>query len=119
MRMMKYKVIKEYNDAPQFPITIKKGENLRFIDESDPAGFWPNWILCRGKDKEGWIPKQILKIEGSEVISSEDYTAREHNLVNDEVLVAEKELNGWIWGWKVLDPGIWAWAPLNHLQKLF
>ncbi len=115
---MRYKVIKEYNDAPQDPIDVVKDEILEFVEESDPDGDWPNWIYCRGKNKGGWIPKQILEIDGTNVISCENYTAKEHNLIKDEILVSEKELNGWVWGRKESAPDILGWAPLNHLQKL-
>lgn len=32
---MRYKVIKDYSETPQNPITIKKGEVLEFVEESD------------------------------------------------------------------------------------
>ncbi|MGL1893670.1 MAG: SH3 domain-containing protein [Spirochaetaceae bacterium] len=113
---MKYKVIKKYNDIPDKPIEIIKGEVLEFIEESDPNGDWPNWILCTGDNKEGWIPKQILNVEGNTVISLEEYTAKEHCLFIDEILLSKRELNGWIWAVKENSPDAWGWAPLNHLQ---
>ncbi len=115
---MKYKVTEEYDDAPENPIRIVKGEVLDFIEESDPDGNWPNWIFCRGNRKEGWVPKQILDIKGKKAVSLENYTAREHNLIKGEILTAVKELNGWIWSWKESEPESPGWAPLNHLQKL-
>jgi hypothetical protein len=113
--MMRYKVIKEYSDAPQDPIRIKEGETLEFIEESDPEGDWPNWVFCRGKEKEGWIPRQILRIEETLAVSLADYSAQEHNLYPEEILVSEKILNGWIWCYKQKEEGRFAWAPLNHL----
>lgn len=115
---MKYRVIKEYSDIPQNPIKIIKNEVFKFIEESDPKGDWPNWIFCKGKNKEGWIPKQILKIKGTHVTSLEYYFAKEHILIKNEIIVSEKELNGWVWGIKKSNPDILGWAPLNHLQKL-
>jgi hypothetical protein len=115
---MKYRVINSYSDAPKNPISIIKGEVLEFIEESDPTGSWPNWIFCKGINKEGWVPKQILESKGNNVVSLDNYTAREHNLIEHEILIAEKELNGWIWSKKESEPDSLGWAPLNHLQKL-
>ncbi|MFT5674301.1 MAG: hypothetical protein ACI808_000216 [Paraglaciecola sp.] len=115
---MKYRVVKEYSDAPKYPIKLEVGEELQFIEESNPNGDWPNWIFCKGADKEGWVPKQILKIEGSKVTSLKDYNATEHNLKIGETLSADESLNGWVYGVKKCFPEIIGWAPLNCLEEL-
>lgn len=115
---MKYKVVKEYNNAPDSPISIEVGEVLNFIEESNPKGDWPNWLFCRSESKEGWIPKQILEVGGNKVKVLKDYNAKEHNLKLDEVLVADYELNGWIWCYKEHHKGHYGWAPRNHLLKI-
>lgn len=115
---MKYKVIKAYDDAPEQPIQIEAGEVLEVIEESDFAGPWPNWMLCKGIDKQGWVPRQILRIKGKLATASKDYYAVEHKLSVGEVLIADYSLNGWIWGAKQGEPEQCAWAPLNHLQAL-
>ena len=112
---MEYKVVKEYQDAPESPIRIVLGEKLQFVEESNPEGDWANWIFCRGENKEGWVPKQILAIDNGEVTALEDYFAKEHRLAIGETLVKEYELNGWIWSSKLGSPKELAWAPLNHL----
>ncbi|MCW8328834.1 hypothetical protein MD588_08430 [Photobacterium sp. SDRW27] len=114
---MRYKVVKEYSDAPSNPIKVKKGEILQFIEESNPEGDWANWIFCKGKNKEGWVPKQILEIKDNHVTTLEDYHAIEHSLSVGEFLVAKSALNGWIWSAKCDTPEEFAWAPLNHLAK--
>ena len=115
---MKYKVIKEYNDAPSAPIQISKGEELVIIKESDSNGDWPNWIFCKGKNKEGWVPRQIISIEGTRGKSSENYIAKEFNLTIGEILISNRELNGWIWGNKENEPDDFGWASLNCLEKV-
>ncbi|MEZ8021066.1 SH3 domain-containing protein [Vibrio splendidus] len=112
---MEYKVIKNYQDDPELPIRIVKGEKLQLLEESNPEGDWANWIFCRGENKEGWVPKQILVVNNSEVTVLEDYFAKEHSLTVGEILVKEHELNGWIWSKKLGDSEELAWAPLNHL----
>lgn len=115
---MKFRVIREYNDAPDNPIKIEKGEELRFIEESNPDGDWPNWIYCKGDHKEGWIPKQILEVKGSIAVVEEDYFAKEFNLEPGEILNSIRELNGWIWGYKENHSEELGWAPLNYLEKI-
>ncbi len=116
---MKYIVIKKYRDAPNKPIKIEVGEKLLFIEESNPKGDWPNWVFCKGFNKEGWIPKQILEIEGSQVTALEKYDASEHNLEIGEIISADKSLNAWVYGVKVdSSDAVLAWAPLNCLKML-
>jgi len=115
---MKYRVVKKYNDAPEFPIKIEKGETLHLIEESDAKGDWPNWLLCKGNNKEGWVPKQILTVEGNLVVVMEDYIATEHNLEIGDILIANKHLNGWLWGVKESVSNNFAWAPLNCLIEI-
>lgn len=112
---IKFKVVKDYQDAPDDPIRVTKGEVLDLVEESNPQGDWANWIYCRGENKQGWIPKQILAIENQQVTVTEDYFAKEYNLVIGELLIKEFELNGWIWSRKLGASDELAWAPLNHL----
>ena len=115
---MKYRVIKAYDDAPEHPIKLEKGETLQFVEESNPDGPWANWVFCKGAEKQGWVPKQVLQIEGELVTSLQDYHAQEHNLAVGETLAASHSLNGWIWGVKDACPDVFAWAPLNHLEPV-
>ncbi|QIA64930.1 hypothetical protein GT360_15295 [Vibrio astriarenae] len=112
---MMYTVVKSYSDAPESPIEVRKGEELQFVEESDPDGNWPNWVFCRGAEKEGWVPKQILEFGQFKVHVLQDYCAREHTLAVGEVLLKEYELNGWIWCQKIEGSKESGWAPLNHL----
>jgi len=116
--MTKYRAVKKYDRAPFNPIVITRGEVLTVLEKSDPEGDWAGWVLCRGTDKEGWVPGQILKISGAEAAAAEDYSTRELNLEQGDILTALKELNGWIWCFKERDTDSPGWAPLNHLQKL-
>ncbi|MDC5812557.1 SH3 domain-containing protein [Vibrio europaeus] len=112
---MEFKVVKEYLDAPDSPIQVVTGEELDLVEESDPKGDWANWVLCRGNNKQGWVPKQILDIDAGAVTVLEDYTAVEHSLKLGERVVKIYELNGWIWCRKLDSSEQVAWAPLNHL----
>lgn len=91
---------------------------LSYIKESDPQGDWPNWVYCRGEKKEGWVPRQILDIRLEMVVVLDDYSAREHVLSSGDIFIAEKRLNGWIWGYKESEPDLPGWAPLNCLELI-
>lgn len=116
--MNEYVVIKDRESEISKPIQLLKGEIIDWIEESDENGDWAGWIYCKGINKEGWVPKQIIKRceEKGEIL--EDYDATEFDLKVGDVIVEEKTLNGWVYGIKKEKGGLKAWAPLNHMQRL-
>lgn len=116
--MAAYIVVNERESETANPIKLAKDEIVECIEESDENGDWAGWIYCRGTDKEGWVPKQIIKKNGKNGSILEDYDATEFDIKVGEIVVAEKILNGWIYGAKKESVALKAWAPLNHLQKL-
>lgn len=114
----KYIAIKKHDEIPENPISLKKGELVHILRESDPAGDWPNWLFCSGEEKSGWVPMQIVSSEGDHGLLTEDYDATELPLEPGEIILGEKELNGWVWGVKARDSSKRGWAPLNCLEKV-
>lgn len=114
--MIKYKVIKSRKTEFENPITVYKDQKVQCIEESNKDGDWGGWVFCKTENNQGWIPYQIIKRQGESEIILEDYYAIEFDLEVDEILVMEKELNGWIWCYKEREPNIKAWAPLNHIE---
>jgi len=115
---MQYRVIKDYNDAPAQAIKLCVDEQLQVIEESNPVGDWPNWVFCKGESKQGWVPKQILNIEGEVAICSKNYDATEHNVTVGDIIIANEGLNGWVYGIKNGVQETLGWAPLNCLEKV-
>lgn len=115
--MPTYKVIVNRTSETQRPIKLTCGEPVKCTEESDPNGDWPGWVYCVGLDKEGWVPKQIIEEINGQYFILEDYDATEFDLCIGEILISEKELNGWIWCRKMDQPDVTAWAPLNCLEK--
>lgn len=113
--MNKYQVIKSRKSEFENPIELIKNQRVDIIEKSNPLGDWAGWILCRTEDNEGWVPYQIIEEYG---IVKEDYNAVEFDLEMGEVLIEEKELNGWIWCWKEKETEVKAWAPLNHIEQI-
>ena len=115
--MRKYIVIKKYISESVEPLELNKGQMVKCIEESDPNGSWPNWILCEVDSKRAWVPKQIIERDREIGKIIEDYSSIEFNLEIDEILISEKELNGWIWCYKEKDDVKKSWAPLNYLSS--
>lgn len=42
----------------------------------------------------------------------------EFDLSAGECIITNRELNGWIWGFKESNPEDYGWAPLNHLKEI-
>ena len=114
--MNKYLVIKERETEFPNPIKISKGEKVKCLEKSDENGEWGNWVLCKTSNNEGWIPQQIIDENNGKGIILESYDATEFDLKIGEILVEEKVLNGWIWGYKEIEPEKKGWAPLNHIE---
>lgn len=113
-----YKVTQDRESETSHPIKLLKGELVECVEASDENGEWAGWIYCKGEAKEGWVPRQIIKQQGKTGLILENYDATEFDLRVGEVIVADKILNGWIYGTKKGDEGLKAWAPLNHLERI-
>lgn len=116
--MKLYEVTKSRKSEYPNPITVHKGEEVLCIEESNQEDSWAGWILCQTKDNEGWVPHQIVRVTNKAGLILEDYYAEEFDLEIGEILISNKEMNGWIWCHKESDSNKMAWAPLNHLKKL-
>ncbi|MCT4598317.1 MAG: SH3 domain-containing protein [Vallitalea sp.] len=114
--MNEYRVIKSRKAESNNGIVLKKGQKVICCQDSDENGDWANWVLCKSEDNSGWVPKQIIDREEDKGTILEDYNAVEFNIEVDEIIVMEKELNGWIWGYKKGNQTKKAWTPLNHIE---
>lgn len=118
---MKYRVITSRKTEFENPIKLTKDERVLVLEESNQNGDWANWVNCRSSNNEGWVPRQILNpysALGVETSVTEDYDATEFDLEVDEILIMQKELNGWIWCYKDGNPNKMGWAPLNCIEIL-
>jgi hypothetical protein len=116
--MCRYKVVLSRRCESDNPITVYKDEEVKCLEESNPDGDWAGWILCKTTNNEGWIPYQIIDRVGNTGKMMEDYCAKEFDLNVGEVLIKQKELNGWIWCYKDGLSKDMAWAPLNCIEAI-
>ena len=96
---MKFKIIEEHKCNNQAPIIISKGTRVKIGKESNATESWPNWIYCYSLDgiSEGWTPKQIIQIESEYGIVLENYSAKELDVKEGEIVEGNREINGWVW----------------------
>ena len=116
---MKYIVIKAHRSEFPAPITFSKGDLLVIGEEYVGPENWNNWYFCKSpKQQEGWVPKQLIEWtgEGSGVALA-DYTAKELDVDENDILTAGQELNGWVWCSRQAqnDSG---WVPIENLKSL-
>ncbi len=101
------------------PIKLKQNERIIVKEIYDGNENWPNWIYCSKRDgsNAGWVPEQIIKHEKNGEIILQNYTAKELNVKEREILQGLKVLNGWIWG-KNIDTNEQGWIPLENLKEI-
>jgi len=116
--MKEFRVIKSRRSEFDNPIKVIEDQTVLCLEESDPLGDWPDWVLCETKDNKGWIPKSIIRRKADLGIITEDYDATEFDLTEDEIVVMDYAKGGWIWGHKSSNPEIKGWTPLTHLEAL-
>ncbi|MED4173890.1 SH3 domain-containing protein [Halalkalibacterium halodurans] len=100
------------------PITLVKGQSVHIGEQYSGPEPWEHWYFCQTADGslKGWVPKQLLAIEGSKGVALDDYTATELNVDVGEIVVKLKELNGWIWC-RQQTSGEVGWIPKENVEK--
>jgi hypothetical protein len=115
-----YKAIVTKDYAAQYsdPIRLTRGETATLDGRAEPWEDNPDWIWAWGENasgKSGWIPRPLLRIEGSSGVALEDYDARELTVTASERVVVQREESGWVWC--VADANRSGWVPLSHLRR--
>ncbi|MFV8829516.1 SH3 domain-containing protein [Alkalihalobacterium sp. APHAB7] len=114
-----YIVTKQHISNYPNPIRLFKGQAVIISKKYEGNEGWNNWIYCYTKDKhlEGWVPEQIIHIQGKQGLILEDYIAKELEVNVDEQLIKTKELNGWIWV-KRLTNSEEGWVPKENVKEV-
>ena len=114
----RFNVISAYESTTNSdPIILEKGDQVVLKEKSEELSQWENWICCISQrtGKEGWVPTQILEINGDKGVSLTNYSAYELTVEIGDVLIAYKELNGWIWASRLDDMTEQGWVPLENV----
>ena len=115
---MLYIVLESRNTDYPEPIVLQKGDIVR-LGEVYTGDEWENWIWAVKDNLKGWVPLQIIARQNdSFACVTEDYTARELNVVAGNTFFSEKKMNGWHYGYLLQDPHEKGWVPDNILNEL-
>jgi hypothetical protein len=119
MSVKKYLVVSPHESEFPTPITFKKGAPLDVGEEYEGSEGWDNWFLCSTPGQEpGWVPGQIIeRLDGTAGRALDDYTARELDVQEGEVLIGARALNGWLWCEKTSGSAS-GWVPLENLKEI-
>lgn len=115
------RVIQAYQSTNTDPILFEAGESVYISEKVDRWNNNPEWIWVWCTDqrgKSGWVPQHILRrrMDTSMGIALERYIATELSANEGEELLAEQELNGWLWCVKCM--GQAGWIPLENIAWL-
>lgn len=94
---MRLKVTKTYRTKYKAPIELKTGDVVR-LGKEETKEEWLGWIWAETDSNAGWIPKQI--VQTSDNITGKiikNYSAKELDADEGDILISEYELNGWLW----------------------
>ncbi|MGE8286718.1 MAG: SH3 domain-containing protein [Stenotrophomonas sp.] len=118
METRQYRVIRGHTSEYPNPISFTKGALLVVGERYEGPEGWDDWLFCDMPGQEGgWVPAQIVElIDGTTGRALEDYTARELDVQEGELLLSAKALNGWAWceNPRTLEAG---WVPLANLSE--
>ncbi|HEX7712483.1 MAG TPA: SH3 domain-containing protein [Bacillota bacterium] len=112
----KYIVIQDRESDYPDPISLKPNDRVEVVGEYSGKEAWPDWIRCRNQGNEGWVPRQIIQIQGNAGIILEEYSASEMRIGKNDIINGEKEVNGWIWGTNQTNGEV-GWVPLEYISE--
>jgi squalene cyclase len=94
-----YQTTSEYRASQSNSVEISKGDTLIVGEEYKGNPNWVGWIKCTHTltGKESWVPKQLIKITGSEGAALSDYSAKELTVAKGVKVGVQKKMNGWSW----------------------
>ena len=115
---MKFIAMAQHRSEYPEPITFARGDLLVVGEKYEGPEDWDNWYFCSTADRqEGWVPGQIIEwVDACNGRAVEDYTARELDVDEGDVLAASRFMSGWVWCFRLSD-GQSGWVPLEVLQK--
>ena len=112
--MERHRVIKSYESPYTEPLTLPRGERLRW----EPLECqWPGWVWCTTEGGESrWVPENWVEKEGECCVLQRPYTATELNVEEGETVTVLLMESGW--GWVTNESGQSGWVPLENLAQV-
>ena len=113
----RYLVVQAHGSEFPEPMLVRKGDRVAVGERYDGPEGWPDWYLCTPADQQaGSVPAQFLDrhADGSATML-EDFTNKELDVAQGEILRGERELNGWVWVVRLIGEEA-GWVPLENLR---
>src|SRR5882672_7254327 len=106
-------VVAVYETQYPDPLTMNVGDKLKIVKSRDDE--WPGWVLCESQNgKQGWVPENIVKIDGIGAVAQQGYEAREVTVMEGEIVRIERVESGWAWVTNMTNET--GWVPLKNLK---
>ncbi|MDR3437856.1 SH3 domain-containing protein [Telmatospirillum sp.] len=115
---MKYIATGQHRTGYPEPISFAKGTLLSVGEKYEGPEGWDNWYFCTTLGQPGgWVPAQIINRTGDahNGIALEDYTARELEVNEGDLMIGLRSMNGWMWCSRLSDDCS-GWVPLELLE---
>ena len=107
----RYRVVMSYESPYTEPLTLRKGERLRWEPRECE---WPGWMWCTTEGGETrWVPESWVENEGENCVLLRDYTATELSVEEGGTVTVLLMESGWGWATKESDQS--GWVPLEYL----
>jgi hypothetical protein len=107
----RYRVVKSCESPYTEPLTLPKGERLRWEPRECES---PGWIWCTTDGGESrWVPENLVEKEGEYCVLQRPYTATELSVEEGETVTVEFVESGWAWATN--ESGQSGWVALDHL----
>lgn len=107
------RIAQDYSTQYPNPITVRVGDRVE-VGRDDPE--YPGWRWCTGPDgRAGWVPEDLLQLDGTGAIMRRDYTARELDVRAGMDVVLGEAMHGWVWA--TATDGRSGWIPLRCLAQ--
>jgi hypothetical protein len=113
---MHYRVTVAYTAQYTDPIAFHNGDELVVTDRRDNWKGW-TWVWCINQHgKEGWVPDDMIRIDGMRGIALADYSAVELTAGVSDILTALNETHGWLWARN--KEGQIGWIPRENVEPI-
>ena len=113
---MEYRVIESHRSEFPQPIKVRCRDVVSVTDKASAA--FPDWVFCATTPEApgGWVPRSILRVEGTHGQVLEDYDATELDADAGDVVEGLRVLGGWVWC-RDRRFGRCGWLPLDKLRQ--
>ena len=99
-------------------LELKTGEIVKIEKKEKSSSKWKDWIWCETSTSSGWVPKLFIeRIDETSGTVLQDYSAKELTVATGEMILYEKEFNGWVWG-RNEDTKEFGWLPIEILLEV-